>query len=253
MGLSIATTEAAAGPEPERAYARFLPRLRAIIIDSIILLVVMFAALMIASMAGSDNLARPLGFAVAAFWLLYEPLFVAFAGGTLGHRMANLRVVDDRTGGNVSFLKAVARSIIKGLLGWVSFITMLTTRRSQAVHDLLTQSTVQIRDISRAGAKTFVHERTEFASPSMPSWKRRGLIVLVYAATVTGLCFAIAMGLADMEVVSSECLENDVCNRKDELIFSGIALVWIVGCVVALVLGWRGLLYGARRTASAVR
>ena len=136
MGLSIATTEAAA-PEPERAYARFLPRLRAIIIDAMILLLVLFAAIAIGTTARSDNLAGPLGFAVAAFWLLYEPLFVAFAGGTLGHRMANLRVVDDRTQGNVSVLKAVARSIIKGLLGWVSFITMLTTRRSQAVHDLL--------------------------------------------------------------------------------------------------------------------
>src|SRR5215467_10708632 len=125
METSIATT--ADLPAPERAYARFLPRLRALIVDSIILVIVLFAAVMIAVAIRMDNLARPLGFAVAAFWLLYEPLFVAYAGGTLGHRWSNLRVVDDRTQGNVSLLKAVSRAIIKGVLGWLSFVTMLTT------------------------------------------------------------------------------------------------------------------------------
>ncbi len=246
MNTPIATTDGAALPEP--AYARFLPRLRAIIVDVMILLLVLFAAIAIGTTARSDNLARPLGFAVVAFWLLYEPLFVAFAGGTLGHIMSNLRVVDDRTGGNVSFLKAVARLIIKGLLGWVSFVTMLTTRRSQAMHDLITSSTVQIRDISKAGSKQFIRERTEFSSPSMPSWPQRALVVLVYVAIVTGLCFALAIGLADLEVFSANCLDNDICNPKESAIFTVIAGLWIGGSIVALALGWNGRLYGARRT-----
>jgi uncharacterized RDD family membrane protein YckC len=218
MNTSIAETDGAAASE--RAYARFLPRLRALIIDAIILLLIVFGAIGIATMVRSDNLARPLGFAVAAFWLLYEPLFVAFAGGTLGHIMSNLRVVDDRTQGNVGILKAVARSIIKGVLGWVSFVTMLTTRRSQAIHDLLTRSTVQVRDISRAGPKQFVYERTELASPSMPSWQRRALVVLVYVGLVTGLCFAVTIGLADLDVFSAKCLDNDICNPKENVIFT---------------------------------
>ncbi len=112
------------------AYARFLPRLRALFIDAIVIMVAVFAAVSIAVVVRSDHLARPLGFSVAAAWLLYEPVLVAFAGGTIGHRRCNLRIVDDRTGANVSFLKAVLRTLIKAALGWVSFVSMLTTRRS---------------------------------------------------------------------------------------------------------------------------
>jgi hypothetical protein len=39
------------------------------------------------------------------------------------------------------------------VLGVYSFVTMATTSRRQAVHDLLTQSTVQIRDRSKATSK----------------------------------------------------------------------------------------------------
>ena len=52
-----------------------------------------------------------------------------------------MRVVDDR-GGNVSFIKALARMIIKSLLSWYSFLAMAMTSRHQAVHDLLPRSTV---------------------------------------------------------------------------------------------------------------
>jgi uncharacterized RDD family membrane protein YckC len=235
------------GSEP--AYARFLQRLLALIIYSIILLLILFAALMIATAVRSDNLARPLGFAVAAFWLLYEPLFVAFAGGTLGHIMSNLRVVDDRTHGNVSVRKAVARSIIKGVLGWVSFVTMLTTRRSQAVHDLLTRSTVQVRDISRAGPKLYIRERTELASPALPSRQRRALVILACVAIVSALCFGLGGALAAAGVVSATCIETDRCTRTEDVIFTAIAVVWLAGCIAAIALGWRGYLYGARRQA----
>ena len=51
------------------------------------------------------------------------------AGGTVGHMLCNLRVVDDRSGRNVGIPKAIARVIIKSLLGWYSFISMATTRR----------------------------------------------------------------------------------------------------------------------------
>jgi hypothetical protein len=69
----------------ERGYARFWPRVRALYIDSIILALVMVAGLVIATSIKADSVARVLGFSVAGFWLLYEPIMVAFAGGTIGH------------------------------------------------------------------------------------------------------------------------------------------------------------------------
>jgi uncharacterized RDD family membrane protein YckC len=71
-------------------------------------------------------------------------------GGTIGHRTMNLRVVDNRTAGNVSLPKALARFIVKGLLGILSFFTMNFSRRHHAVHDILTGSSVQIRNPSKA-------------------------------------------------------------------------------------------------------
>src|SRR5215475_9070929 len=132
------------------AYARYTRRLKAYFLDWVLMIALMFGGLFIAIQFGSDNVARPLGFTVAAVLLLYEPLLVSLFGSTIGHYVYNLRVVDDRSGGNVSFFKAVARVIVKSVLGIYSFISMATTRRRQAVHDLLTRSTVQVRDAAKA-------------------------------------------------------------------------------------------------------
>ncbi len=90
-------------------YARFSRRLRGIVVDWIIAVAVIFGAVLVAVTIGSDNFSRALGISILLALLLYEPILVSFTGGTLGHYFTNLRVVDDRNGGNVSFLKACAR------------------------------------------------------------------------------------------------------------------------------------------------
>jgi uncharacterized RDD family membrane protein YckC len=135
------------------AYGRFSRRLKAVVIDWMIMISVLVAALFAAVAIHSDRVGRILGITVVSVWLLYEPLLVSITGSTIGHYRTNLRVVDNRTHGNISFMKAVVRVIIKSVLGVYSFVTMATTSRRQAVHDLLTQSTVQIRDRSKATSK----------------------------------------------------------------------------------------------------
>ncbi len=142
------------------AYGRFSRRVRAVFIDWIVFILMMFGALFAAVTVRSDEFSLALGIGLAAFMLLYEPVRVSLAGGTIGHILSNLRVVDDRTQGNVSFLKALARFAIKTTLGWWSFITMATTLRHQTVHDLLTGSTVQIRNFAEASPNQYVRERT---------------------------------------------------------------------------------------------
>ena len=100
-------------------------------------------------------LRRALAFAWWATLLLYEPVMVAWVGGTLGHWALNLRVVDNRTEGNPGLVKAVGRWLLKGLLGVFTFLSMSLTRRHQALHDLLTATTVQIRDPSKAAPHHF--------------------------------------------------------------------------------------------------
>ena len=103
-------------PSDTHAYARFTRRVQGVFIDAIIFMLILAVALMLAVWFASDHIARILGVTVAATWLFYEPLLVSLTGGTIGHYLCNIRVVDDDSG-NISFVKAVARMIIKSLLG----------------------------------------------------------------------------------------------------------------------------------------
>jgi uncharacterized RDD family membrane protein YckC len=241
-----AMQDSAQGGVGEPAYARFMPRLRALYIDAIIMMVVAFAVLFVAVTLRSDNIARVLGFTLVVSWLLYEPLLVSFAGGTIGHRRTNLRVVDDRTQGNVSLLKAIARSLVKAALGWVSFFTMLTTRRSQAIHDLLTRSTVQIRDQTLAGPKLYIREQQDPADPALPSRARRGLVIGVYVIVSSALFLALLLLPVVSDVFSDRCISTDRCSVREELLSSAFGLGWLATCVLWLWLGWRGRLFGCR-------
>src|SRR5258708_26972692 len=138
-------------------------------LDWAIALIVIFGAVLAAVTVRSDNFSRALGILVLIALSLYEPVLVSFTGGTLGHYLTNLRVVDERDGGNISFLKACARVVIKGLLGLYSFVIFAATRRNQAIHDLLPRSTVQLRDPAQALTGHYITERSEPVNPNLPS------------------------------------------------------------------------------------
>lgn len=150
----------------ESAYARLSRRLQAVVIDSVIRTLLMVAPLVAAVSVSTDHVDRVLGVAV---WILYEPLLVSLTGGTIGHWRTDLRVVDSRSHGNIGFAKAVLRAAVKAVLGIYSFVTMAMSSRHQAVHDLVTGSTVQVPDLSRARRRDYVTAPTELLNPAMPS------------------------------------------------------------------------------------
>jgi uncharacterized RDD family membrane protein YckC len=230
-------------------YGRFNLRLRGFAIDFIVFLLAMFAGLSAVTATNSEELARVVGFSVAAAYFLYEPLLVSTTGGTIGHYLSNLRVVDDRSGGNIGFVKALARALIKTVLGWYSFITMLVTRRHQAVHDVLTRSTVQVRDPARANSGHYVGERVELASAGMPSRLRRIIVILIYVLVsavflVMGLKLLIALGI--VPPVSPSCVNYDICSGSERLQFGVLGFCLIAAAVLCIALGWRGRLWGGR-------
>ena len=226
-------------------YARFSRRLRGIVLDWVIALTVIFGAIWIAITIGNDTFSRALGIAVVIALLLYEPVLVSITGGTLGHYFTNLRVVDDR---NVSFLKACFRTLIKGLLGWYSFVVLAATRRNQAIHDLLTRSTVQIRDPAKASSGQYITERSELTSADLPSRVRRAAVICVYLLLMFA-GYAIILGdLIAAGIISARCTDKVYyCSTAERITSLSSPLVFLAIMALVIALGWKGRLFGARR------
>jgi uncharacterized RDD family membrane protein YckC len=72
----------------EPAYGRFSRRVRAFVVDWIIIMLLLVTALFAAVSANSDRVGRVLGFTFVGVWLLYEPLLVSFTGSTVGHYLS---------------------------------------------------------------------------------------------------------------------------------------------------------------------
>ena len=232
---------------PSPLYARFTLRFRGILVDWMIVTAIMFGAIFIAVTVANDSFSRVFGFTVILGLLLYEPVLVSVTGGTLGHRLNNLRVVDERSGGNVSFLKACARVVIKGLLSWYSFVILAATRRNQAIHDLLTRSTVQIRSAAKARPGQYITERVELSESGLPSRLRRVAIIGVYLLLLFVAYGTVSVLLVMAGVDSHRCIDSSYCSVGARManLGAGVALILLMAAVIAF--GWKGKLFGARR------
>lgn len=134
-------------------YARIWPRVKAMLIDGVVLMgAFLAAALLGANVAGTGAVA----FVVwVAFWVLYDPLMVSGTGGTIGHHLQNLKVVSDQTGKNPSFPLAFVRNVVKGIFGMLSLLMMAGSARQKALHDSIARTTVQARDPGLARLRDF--------------------------------------------------------------------------------------------------
>lgn len=147
-------------PEPRRVprarHATFTRRFRAFVIDNACIaglwIVLFFVGDTASAIPGVTHLTWLL---MLAAFLLYDPWLVSRRGATVGHAAARLRVVDARTGRRPAFMRAFARSLIKWMLGIISFFTMELGRRHQTVHDMLTHTTVQATELVDQAALSF--------------------------------------------------------------------------------------------------
>jgi RDD family len=238
---------APASGAPTTAYARFTRRIQGLMIDNMILIVGFIIAVFLATSTGFNGASRAIGLAAFAALLLYEPVLVSTKGGTIGHSLRNLRVVDDRTGGNIGFVAAFVRFVAKVVLGAFSFVAMITTKRHQTFHDLLTHSTVQVRDIQKAQPHHYVGERSELPVAGMPSKARRILAILVYSIlliVVWSLALGVALRLTS--ILSQACLRAGRCDLGEHLFQSGMGLSLFCLAGWVTFIGWNGRLFGSR-------
>ena len=228
-------------------YATFTRRFRALVIDMLcvwsLVIVLLFLGDAVRSIPGATHLTWLLMLAV---FLLYDPLQVSRRGATIGHAAARLRVVDARTGRWPSFALAFARSLVKSILGLISFFTMELTRRHQAVHDMLTHTTVQVAE--SAEDVEFTLERVDEPDVVLPSRLRRLTVILVYL-----LAIFVAANAAVVLVATPGCLRDTSCSPAIRVLIQVMGLAWLALSATTVIVGWKGLLFGARRWPSVQR
>ena len=223
-------------------YPRLIKRVRAVLIDSVLLPVAILVTLLLGNALGVSH---PVGKAmlILAPIFILEPGLVAFTGGTVGHHLMKIRIT--RTDGkrNINIFAAIVRFVVKLLLGWLSFIFVLTTAKHQAVHDLVARSLVIHKDTAGLPAFEALTERAfdNAAYVYAPGW-RRVVVVFVYAVLAT-----VALSIAITLVSTTECIEARKCTTLDKLFEIALSVLWIVGLGWLTVRGWNGMLYGCRR------
>jgi len=236
---ALAEETPAVEPAPPARYATFTRRFRALVIDYgcvwALCLTLFFLGDAARSVPGVTHLTLLLMLATA---LLYDPVLVSRRGATIGHSVAELRVVDARTGHWPSFARAFVRSFIKLNLGILSFFTMELSRRRQAVHDMLTHTTVQVVE-SEELVEPHV-ERADDPDLVIPSGLRRAAVIVLYL-------LAVLLGSNLLIAGVYQLLCSGTCGAGPQGLLEAIAVAWLALSAWVIILGWKGSLLGARR------
>lgn len=126
--------------EPQFLYPSLAKRYKALFIDSIL---VFFILIVIMILVQDSEFRTPLMVSAAGLILLtYEPLLTSYSR-TVGQRLMKIRVGRlDNPMQRINLLRAYLRWFIKGLLGWISFVTIHFNRNRRAIHDLVSDSVV---------------------------------------------------------------------------------------------------------------
>ena len=126
----------------EEIYPAIPDRVKAIMTDSIVIILFMF----LTTYAFSQFEHVPDNARIIAFLFifgLYDPIFTSLFGGTIGHFIIGIRVKREKNQEkNIIFPLAIIRFIIKVILGWISLLTMSRDEQNRAIHDFLSGSIV---------------------------------------------------------------------------------------------------------------
>jgi uncharacterized RDD family membrane protein YckC len=126
----------------EIQYGTLINRLKAILIDVLVLVGLCMIATAIFSRIGyvSDTIRMVVFIFI---FLLYDPLLTSIFGATIGHLIIGLKIrrAKDITR-KLIFPMALIRFIIKGTLGFISLMTISTTKKNRAIHDIVAGSVV---------------------------------------------------------------------------------------------------------------
>jgi len=224
------------------SYPRLLRRVRAVLIDSFLIIMVIFTWWLSLPLLENAPIAVKLAYPVIA-WLVFDPLFVSRLGGTPGHLLVGLRVVNAGEPRSIGIVRAILRTLVKTITGWWSFILVLMTQRHQAIHDLLSHTVVILNNPDSFPCRERQKERKpDLKRFQYPSKTKRVVVILMYVVSSI-FTYGILVAL----LITQTCLGGRQCTGIDTMVFFVLGYAWFFAVAAILVFGWWSLLYGARR------
>lgn len=127
-------------------YPSLLKRVQALAIDFLLILIIFASSSLIINTLGNTATEVKVGIFIFCV-VLYEPMMVAFMGGTIGHKVLKMKVKSyDNPDRNISIFSALLRIVVKAALGWISFLTVSFNSEKRAIHDMMSGSVVMMKD-----------------------------------------------------------------------------------------------------------
>ncbi len=229
--------------EEVAGYPALYLRIKAMCIDSVVLVLLFFLLVFLVS---TFNIANTAVRAVVMFGpvVLLEPVMIWLTGGSIGHHLSRIKVIDKVSGGNLFILKAITRVLVKYLLGFYSVVTMFLTQRRQSLHDVVSGSVVVFKNEGEAPERHKLQALEE--RKNIPSLLRRILVTALYLVLMLILFSAIFIFTR-----STACLDSaGACSSTEKITEMIASIIWLLASLVVLVAGLRGYLPGARATES---
>ncbi len=123
-------------------YPGLIDRLKAVFTDY--LLIIIFMWIVSSLFSKFDNVPNLVKIGTFVFIFgLYDPVFISLFGGTLGHKAVGLIVKQQQNNNqNLNLPIAIVRNFLKIILGWISLLTIGSSKRKLAVHDMAVGSVV---------------------------------------------------------------------------------------------------------------
>lgn len=123
-------------------YPFMLERIQSIFIDSV--LIIAFMIIFSDILSGFKNVPDWLRAVLLISLFLYEPIATTI-GGTIGNNIKGIRVRKDSDDTKqINIFQALIRYFFKLLFGWLSFITIFSSSKKRAIHDILS-GTVMVK------------------------------------------------------------------------------------------------------------
>ncbi len=234
--------EANALPDQNKiSYPRLLRRVQAALIDSLIMPVILLIAIYIFGSTGVTNIFLKAIILIPI--IIIEPIFISFTGGTIGHHILKLKVRRVDTDKKINFGISCIRFLLKLFLGWLSLITILLTKRHQAIHDLFLNTIVVNKSNKFLSNRESLTERTlEEAGYIYPTIIHKVSIIFLYW-TLTFIVLAFTTVILQL----INCTDSPSCELGLMVLLIIATYIWLFSLAFIVVTCWQAKLFGCRR------